>query len=252
MIHLVSCEFITKLPDLCCPNLEILEIKYCNKLIEVDESIARLEKLRKWNLENCSQLQILPSTLMLKSLENFELCRCPKLEKFPNIHPEMKCVKYLDLFGCGFRELPSSLLYLTGLNPLGLGVSKLTNFLACNSFNNFSGPTGFLRLKELDLSGSPRIEVELDSWMQPEYFPVLTHLNLSSTGIVTIPESISRFTTLEYLDIQDCKKLREILGLPRSIRTVCATNCDRLDTQSLSRLLNQVSLSFSFSLKLKL
>ncbi|KAK7849667.1 hypothetical protein CFP56_002554 [Quercus suber] len=125
------------------------------------------------------------------------------------------------------------MLYLTGLNPLGLGVSKLTNFLVgANNFNNFSGPTGFLCLKHLDLSGSPRIEVELDSWMQPEYFPVLTNLNLSFTGIVTIPESISRFTTLVYLRIEDCKKLREIPLLPYSVRDVCATNCDQLDTES--------------------
>ncbi|KAK7836667.1 hypothetical protein CFP56_022276 [Quercus suber] len=41
-----------------------------------------------------------------------------------------------------------------------------------------------------------RIKVELDSWMQPDYFPVLTDLSLASTGIVTIPESISRFTRL--------------------------------------------------------
>ena len=252
MIHLVSCDFITKLPGLCCPNLEILEIKYCKNLIEVDKSIGFHKKLKEWNLKNCSQLQILLSTLRLKSLEYFKLSRCRRLEKFPDIHPEMKCLKYLDLFGCGFRELPSSLLYLTGLNPLGLGVSKLTNFLACNSFNNFSGPTGFLCLNKLDLSGSPRIKVELDSWMQPEYFPALTSLNLGNTNIVTIPESISRFTTLQTLEIQDCKKLREILGLPRSIRTVCATNCDRLDTQSSSRLLIHVCLSFSFSLKFKL
>ena len=251
MIRLVSCEFITKLPYLCCPNLEILEIKYCKNLIEVDKSIGFHEKLKIWDMKGCSQLQILPSTLRLKFLEYFKLSYCRRLEKFPDIHPEMKCLNYLDLFRSGFRELPSSLLYLTGLETLGLGVRRLTNFLvACNSFNNFSGPTGFQRLTELDLSFHP-IKVELDSWMQPEYFPALTSLNLANTNIVTIPESISRFTTLECLDIEDCKELREIPRLPQSIRFVCATNCDRLDTQSSSRLLNQVSLSFSFSFPLK-
>ncbi|KAK7836654.1 hypothetical protein CFP56_022278 [Quercus suber] len=101
-----------------------------------------------------------------------------------------------------------------------------------------SGPTGFLCLTELDLSYHP-IKVELDSWMQPDYFPVLTDLSLASTGIVTIPESISRFPRLLRLKIEDCKKLREIPRLPQSIRTVNARDCDRLDTQSSSRLLNQ-------------
>ena len=123
--------------------------------------------------------------------------------------------------------------------------------LVCNSFNNFSGPTGFLCLTSLYLRWCP-IEVELDSWMRPDYFPVLTDLSLASTGIVIIPESISRFSTLQCLIINNCKKLRKIPRLPQSIRTVNAMDCNRLDTQSSSRLLNQVSLSFSFSLKFKL
>ena len=124
--------------------------------------------------------------------------------------------------------------------------------LACNSFNNFSGPTGFQNVTSLFLFKCPGIKDGLDSWMQPDYFPALRYLNLSETGIVTIPESISRFTTLKKLDIKDCEELREIPRLPQSIEIVGAQNCYRLDTQSSSRLLNQVSLSFSFSLKFKL
>ncbi|KAL0007569.1 hypothetical protein SO802_009071 [Lithocarpus litseifolius] len=101
-----------------------------------------------------------------------------------------------------------------------------------------SGPTGFLCLTTLDLSYH-LIRVELDPWMQPDYFPVLTDLSLASTGFVTIPESISRFPRLLRLKIEDYKKLREIPRLPQSIRTVNARDCDRLDTQSSSRLLNQ-------------
>uniref|UniRef100_A0A7N2LFQ5 TIR domain-containing protein n=2 Tax=Quercus lobata TaxID=97700 RepID=A0A7N2LFQ5_QUELO len=258
MIYL-SCEFITKLPNLCCPNLEKLDLSDCKNLIEVHKSVGFLEKLKVWNLYCCSQLQILPSTLMLKSLEHFVLRDCSRLEKFPDIHPEMNCLKSLNLESSGIRELPSSLLYLTGLKWLNLLGSKLRNLLvganksqmreeedipsaklrlACNSFNNFSGPTGFLCLTQLDFSHL-KIKVELDFWMQPDYFPVLSHLNLNATSIVTIPESISRFTRLLYLTIQNCKKLREISRLPQSIRYVNAMNCDRLETQSSSRLLNQ-------------
>ena len=273
IIRLVSCEFITKLPNLCCPNLEKLDLDDCKNLIEVHESIGFLEKLKVWSLFSCSRLQILPSTLMLKSLEYFDLADCSRLEKFPDIHPEMNCLKFLDLRCSGIRELPSSLLYLTGLDQLSLNDSKLTNFLVganksqmreeedipsaklrlpCNSFNNFSGPTGFQNMTSLYLRQCTRIKGGLDSWMQPDYFPELRCLNLSYTGIVTIPESISRFTTLRKLEIKDCKKLQEILRLPQSIRTADAQNCDRLDTQSSSRLLNQVSLLSSFSLKFKL
>ena len=290
MISLSSCEFITKLPDLRCPNLEKLELQDCKNLIEVDKSFGFLEKLKEWNLKNCSQLKILPSTLRLKSLKRFELSSCRRLERFPDIYPEMKCLYHLGLCRCGIRELPSSLLYLTGLTSLYIeDNSKFTNFLVganksqmreeedipsaklrlpCNSFNNFSGPTVFQSLTHLTLYRSPRIKGGLDSWMQPDYFPVLAYLSLSYTDIVTIPESISRFTRLGCLKIKnceklreiprlpqsittvyarDCKKLREIPRLPQSITTVDASNCYRLDTQSSSRLLDQVSLSLFLS-----
>ena len=90
MIRLKSCESITKLPDLYCPNLEKLDLIDCKNLIEVHESFGFLEKLKEWNFYSCSQLQILPSTLVLKSLEMFRLDGCTRLEKFPDIHPEMK------------------------------------------------------------------------------------------------------------------------------------------------------------------
>ncbi|XP_065624122.1 disease resistance protein RPV1 isoform X2 [Quercus suber] len=250
MINLRSCEFITKLPDLCCPNLEKLDLQDCKNLIKVHESIGFLEKLKVWTLRGCSQLQILPNTLMLKSLGYFDLNNCSRLEKFSDIHPEMKCLKKLFLGHSGIRELPSSLLYLTELDTLELPCCrKLKKFLvipsaelrlACNSFNNFLGPTGYLSLTKLDLTGCVRIKVELDSWMQADYFPVLTDLVLDSTSIVTIPESISTFTRLQYLSIRYCRKLREIPRLPKSIRTVVALYCYRLDPQSSSRLWNQM------------
>ena len=294
MIGLSYCEFITKLPDLCCPNLLELNLQDCKNLIEVHDSIGLLEKLNLWNFNGCSQLQIVPSMLMSKSLEYFNLEGCSRLKKFPDIHPELPdlcgpnlmelnlqdcknlievhdsiglleklpdlcCpnLMELNLQDCKnlievhdsiglLEKLNSSLLYLTGLEQLYLWNKKLTNFLV--GANNFSGPTGFQSLVNLNLSRSPRIKGGLDSWMQPDYFPVLTDLSLSHTGIVTIPESISRFPRLLRLEIQNCKKLREIPRLPQSIRTVNAQNCDRLDTKSSSRLLNQVSLSLSLSL----
>uniref|UniRef100_A0A7N2MLD4 Uncharacterized protein n=1 Tax=Quercus lobata TaxID=97700 RepID=A0A7N2MLD4_QUELO len=76
--------------------------------------------------------------------------------------------------------------------------------------------------------------------MKPNYFPVLSLLDLSGTDIVSIPESLNRFTTLEILHIRNCQQLRQILGLPPFIKNLDASHCWSLDAQSSSRLLNQI------------
>ena len=78
--------------------------------------------------------------------------------------------------------------------------------------------------------------------MKPNYFPALKRIDLYEADIVTIPESIRRFPRLQELNIENCKLLREIQGLPQSIIYVEAKNCFLLDTLSPSGLLNQVSL----------
>ena len=166
----------------------------------------------------------------------------------------MECLKTLYLSGSGIREVPSSIEHLTKLERLSLfdcknlgdlpdSIYKLSQLWelwtstaklrpTCNSFDNSSG-YGFVNLRQLNFQGYEAI-IELDLLMKPDY--------LSNTDIVTIPESISRFPRLKSLFIQDCELLREIQGLPESIKYVDARNCMLLDTQSPSGLFNQVSL----------
>ncbi|KAM4092040.1 hypothetical protein ACB094_06G006500 [Castanea mollissima] len=262
-INLKGCESITNLPELCTPSLETLNLSYCRNLVEVHESVGFLDKLQVWDLQGCGKLQTLPNNLMLKSLKEFVLWDCLRLEKFPNIHPEMKCYN-LNLRGSGIRELPSSIKYLTGLRGLNIEDCKNLRYLPDDIYElqHLLGlyiPTaklrqtydyldgfsryGFLRLTSLSFRGNKNI-IELDFLMKSEYFPVLISLNLSATNIVSIPESLSRFTSLAILDIQHCKQLREIPRLPQSVECVNASKSYSLSPQSLGTLLNQVSPSF--------
>lgn len=259
--NLRGCEFITKLPKLWAPNLESLDLSYCKNLVEIDECFGSLEKLTTWYLYGCSKLQILPSQLRLKSLHWFHLSDCSRLEKLPNFHPEMECLKTLYLNGSGIREVPSSIEHLTKLKKLSLlqcknlgdlpdSIYKLQQLQeldtptaklrpTCDSFDGSSG-YGFVNMTRLDLQRCKGI-TELDLLMKPDYFPALELIELSDTNIVTIPESISRFPRLESLFATNCKLLREIQGLPQSIKDLQVYGSMLLNT-SPSGLFNQVSL----------
>ena len=214
---------------------------------------------------------------------------------FPQIHPEMKCVKNLrvHLGRTSIRKLPSSLRYLTsGLKFLYL--PKIQNLdlsfaqygfkslreLSCFDLNiwlrpdNFpvlktlwlnhltSGPNtlhlpvdqnldlsflqyGFSSLTLLTLRHFDRNMCDLNIWLKPDRFPVLETLWLSDSNIVTIPESITKFTRLQFLYLCDCKQLQEIPRLPQSIVKLDAQECRSLDLQSSRRLLDQVSFYLS-------
>ena len=256
---LTHCTSITELPKLWVPNLENLDLSYCENLVQIDDCFGSLEKLKRWDLNYCAKLETLPSQLRMKSLQHFSLNGCSRLEKLPNFHPEMISLKALYLDESGIRELPSSIKYLTELDTLSLynckniqdlpdGIHKLqklrmlrtttTKLRPCNSFGSSSG-YGSVKTKSLDFQ---RYEIGLYLLMKPDWFPALESINLSKTNIVTIPESISRFPRLNSLFIINCKRLREIQGLPQSITQVLAHNCMLLDSQSPSGLLIQVSL----------
>ena len=218
-LNLSGCKFITKLPNLCTPNLETLDLSYCENLVKIHASGEFLHKLKKWKLDYCEKLQNLPNNLTLTSLEVLET---------------------LTLRDCkNLRDLPDGIYKLQRLWELVTPTAKLRP--TCNSFDSSSSGYGFLKMTLLSFWDSKSV-IELDLLMKPDYFPALEFINLSETNIITIPESISRFPRLNTLYIDNCKHLREIQGLPLSISTVNAYNCPLLDNESPSGLLNQVSL----------
>ena len=241
------CQSITRLPDLCAPNLETLNISYCENLIEIHDSIGLLDKLECLELCYCMKLQILPKTLKLN--KSFYLWDCPRLEKFPNIHPEMKCLEHFTVHDSNIREWPLSLRYLTE------GISYL-QIRECENLGKgkFLNSTNKLQLLEEICKGlhiSPEIFgiqcygeilIDLDFCMKNDFFPALRHVTIEDSNIVSIPESIFRLPRLKEIYICNCKELREIQNprLPQSIRHVMIEKCPSLLPQSSSRLLNQV------------
>nr|XP_023916987.1 TMV resistance protein N-like [Quercus suber] len=250
-IVLERCQSITRLPDLCAPNLETLNISYCENLIEIHDSIGLLDKLERWILKDCMKLQILPSTLKLN--KSFALWKCPRLEKFPIVHPEIKCLKIFSVYESNIREWPLSLRYLTK-RIIRLEIHQ------CENLGKIWDSTNKLQLlEEIDTRtlngfdilqerfGNPtlihykKILIDLDFCMKNDFFPALRHITIANSNIVSIPECIFRLSTLKEIYICECTELREIQNprLPQSIRRVIIEKCPSLLPQSSSRLLNQ-------------
>ena len=243
-----SCQSITRIPDLCAPNLETLDISFCENLIEIHDSIGLLDKLECLELWFCMKLQSLPRTLKLN--KNFHLFGCPRLEKLPNIHPEMKCLEQgFVVCDSNIREWPLSLRYLTE----GIIILEIQE---CENLGKFMDSTNKLQLLEkihnvFDMNSFGRYPVllcyretliDLDFCMKNDFFPALRYVTIEDSNIVSIPEGIFRLSRLEEIYICNCKELREIQipSLPESIRVVSIEKCPSLLPQSSSRLLNQV------------
>ena len=240
------CESIIKIPDLSmCPNIKKLELKYCNKLVEIDDSVGRLDKLEVWDLQGCDKLETLSSCLSMKSLRIFNLSQCKSLKKFPNISQEMRSLEMLYLNQSGISELPESFGNLTGIINLFLGniavqlhlpdsiynLQRLDylhlrgdfTFLKdeeplCNSFGGVSKYV-FRKLRSLSLSDSSNLS-EMDFILNYCCPPTLETLYIADSNIVTLPNVIDRIQSLQELVIIDCYKLQEIPSLPPSVRHV--------------------------------
>ena len=258
------CESIKRLPDLRAPHLEKLDICYCENLIKIHDSIGLLNKLKCLFLRDCMKLQSLPSTLKLN--KRFILSKCPMVEKFPDVHPEMKCLNGFTVYDSGIRKWPPSLRYLTDgiirleireCENIGKFLDSTNKWGICeerDAANLFKEKKGTLSVSFdgfhifPDYYEYPTLIfcrenlIDLDVCMKNDFFPALRRVTIEDSNIVSIPEGIYKLSSLEEIYIHKCKELREIQisRLPQSIRHVEIRKCPSLPPQSSSELLNRV------------
>ncbi|KAG2664401.1 hypothetical protein I3760_16G080700 [Carya illinoinensis] len=264
-----KCQFLTKIHDVSgLQSLKKLDIEYCNDLVEIHQSIGYLDKLIKLSIKNCLRLTSFPRSLKLRSLQTLFLCHCKRLQKFPEIESEIKCLAYVDLQGTTIEELPSSIGNLTGLEYLKLSeCQKLRHiprsilelqclyylYLDVNS-NKRQYPLPFIA--ELLSSPPPmKLSVSNDGHYSSIVFPKLEYfvlgkrplskldyvlltacystlktLDLSGSNFVILPEQIKRFVGLCTLLLRNCKELEAILELPPNIEEVDVSGCMSLES----------------------
>lgn len=259
IINFSECNSLTHVPDISLtPNLERLDLRRCKSLVEVDQSVGYLDKLKFLHLESCSKLSIFPSILKTKSLRYLCLYGCPKLEKFSDIpekigHPvKIAHLMSLELIKVSIKELPTSINNFVSVNHINLSncknfarlpssIYKLQNLTYlrisdCSNFitfpKNLEDPThldsglGFPNLRVLDLQGCNLSG--LDFLEGSSNFPRLKYLDLSGNKFTHMPRCFRKYNNLEDLVLSNCKQLQEIPQLPSNIKWIFAGNCRSL------------------------
>ncbi|KAH1192644.1 TMV resistance protein N [Glycine max] len=261
VLNLDKCKCLTQIPDVSgLPNLEKLSFQHCQNLTTIHSSIGFLYKLKILSAFGCTKLVSFPP-IKLTSLEKLNLSRCHSLESFPEILGKMENIRELQCEYTSIKELPSSIHNLTRLQELQLancGVVQLpSSIVMMPELTELIGWKwkGWQWLKQEEGEekfGSSIVssKVELlwasDCNLYDDFFSIgftrfahVKDLNLSKNNFTMLPECIKEFQFLRKLNVNDCKHLQEIRGIPPSLKHFLATNCKSLTSSSTSMFLNQ-------------
>ncbi|KAI4353197.1 hypothetical protein L6164_002163 [Bauhinia variegata] len=247
-INFWGCKFVKQVSDLSeARNLTELHIDFCKNLIIIHDSIGFLHKLKVISAESCVNLRIFSRFIMLKSLKMLNLKYCSSLHYFPEILEDMENLSYIYLRKTAIEELPCSIHNATGLSCLELSfceglkkvptcilklpkLERLHVVLSSVQFNKERGEQDQVR------STQERIDLQccnfLDGFL-PTFLGCLSnvaHLILGDSSLTLLPESIQECKFLSHLNLDNCKQLREIRGIPPNIKVLSAINCTSLVT----------------------
>ncbi|KAK9016364.1 hypothetical protein V6N11_078865 [Hibiscus sabdariffa] len=247
VLNLKGSENLIKTPDFAtAPNLEILILEGCIRIVDVYPSIGVLWRLKLLNLRSCTSLRNLPTKMGLESLETLILKDCRNLISLPSSIGGCKCLKILDLSGCYKVEiLPENLQQVELLEELDLSetaIAKLPSFifqlknLKVLSLNRLKGPSstfapslpslfqvfhrgriesaplmlhsfsGLSSLRVLKLRNCNLREGDIPSDIS--CLSSLEKLELGGNKFISVPACATGLSRLQYLGLSNCRELK--------------------------------------------
>ncbi|KAH9724844.1 ADP-ribosyl cyclase/cyclic ADP-ribose hydrolase [Citrus sinensis] len=225
----------------CLPNLETLEMSFCNSLKRLSTSICKLKSLRSLDLSYCINLESFPEILeKMELLEEINLEEASNIKELPSSIENLEGLKQLKLTGCTkLGSLPESLGNLKSLERLHAGLLAIpqapSSIVDLNKLETLSlfecrglvlPPllSGLSSLKKLELGDCEIMEIPPDIGCLSS----LESLNLSGNNIESLPTSISQLSRLRWLCLVNCVKLQSLPELPLLLVMLGASDCKRL------------------------
>ncbi|KAE8725110.1 Detected protein of unknown function [Hibiscus syriacus] len=274
VLNLKGSENLIKTPDFkTAPNLEILILEGCTRIVDVHPSVGVLSRLKLLNLRICTSLRNLPTKIGIESLETLILKDCRNLISIPRSIGGCKCLKTLDLSGCyKVENLPENLQQVELLEELDLSetaIAKPPSFifqlknLKVLSLNRLKGPSsklgpnltslfqvfqriesvplmlhslsGLRSLRELKLRNCNLHEGEIPSDIS--CLSSLEKLDLGGNSFINVPV-IGRLPRLQYLGLSNCRELKSFLkpGVSRELFGAPPKVCNAVDWTQFSGL----------------
>ncbi|XP_028785247.1 TMV resistance protein N isoform X2 [Neltuma alba] len=263
-----NCEFITEVPDMSqCQSLRRLLFEDCYNLIKIHDSVGSLSKLVELNVSGCVKLASFPHEIKMPSLQAIDLSFCESLDYFPHTVGNMDALTYVWIEETSIKELPPSIGNLARLESLNLSSCKSLRELP-NSLFTFQNldwlglegihPDGRKSLRKLlqesqPVSSCTNVQflmlqncclLDEDVQLTLDLFRNLIELNLSGNDFVSLPECLKECGKLLKLNVNNCKWLRDIPGLPSNLQIMGAENCISLTPKSLGHLWSQAKREF--------
>lgn len=107
---------LRELPDLSnALMLEKLELCGCESLVEIHSSIGNLRKIDELDINDCTNLQVVPDLNNLTPLAHVGMNGCSQLTIFPDISTEIRALAIADTM---MEALPKSVRHWSGLRNL--------------------------------------------------------------------------------------------------------------------------------------
>ncbi|XP_056162262.1 disease resistance protein RPV1-like isoform X2 [Syzygium oleosum] len=253
VLNLAGCADLLISPDLSSfPDLEILILERCSRLMKLDPSIRHLRCLTTLNLRFCDELNMLPIDLgHMKALKEL-LIDGTSVQEIPMSMGYMEKLEIFSASNClQLSHLPDSVRGLTALSVLSLENAKITRIPAsveklgklrilslkdCRWIGRLPDSICNLRnsLEELDITGTGISEL-------PNSITCLGRLKvlkMDSCFIRELPREIGNLVNLEELHASHCRSLKG--AIPTAIKSLDRLRILRLGHSSISGIPSEI------------
>ncbi|XP_033131243.1 disease resistance protein RML1A-like [Brassica rapa] len=205
-----------------------------SKLEKLWRGIQPLTNLKDIDLGHSKNLIEIPDLSKATSLKTLTLTSCTSLVELPSSIRNLHKLKKLMMMGCAKLQIIPKNINLASLEEVDMS--------DCSQLRSY--PDISMNIKDLDV-GNTKLEVHPSiverlprlEWLRigsrnlkrlthvPES---VTHLDLSNSDIVRIPDCVIGLSRLESLFVFKCRKLVSLQGLPSSLKYIDATDCGSL------------------------